>query len=421
MSELEALKPKVQQSLKGLNHQRRSQVSKWSQNYQNTSVDDSLERLSVRNQNLKSDSRQLYHARQNGVPKFPFSQQDIHSKPIGKQIHNLSLTALFPKEETLSRHSILGPNGLSGHWRSPIISQQVQYPSNIDFPPIEIPSLSQPKRDDQAMKDSEASYKDSPILTEILQSLHDDGASFRAEEPPLSMISFDTTEVSAKVDLIRNPLPPPVHAEVKELVATTSPLFNQTVQTSLSKNEMVGSESALEVHISSSLMESFLRVAKSNTDRQIETCGVIAGLLKNKHFFVTALIIPKQEGTSDSCQATNEEEIFDYQDKNSLFPLGWIHTHPTQSCFMSSIDIHTHYSYQVMLPEAVAIVMAPSDCSRKHGIFRLTTPGGMSVVRKCNQRGFHPHPSPPEGGPIYDHCSDVYMNPSLKIDVVDLR
>ncbi len=36
-----------------------------------------------------------------------------------------------------------------------------------------------------------------------------------------------------------------------------------------------------------------------------------------------------------------------------------IHTHPTQSCFMSSMDLHTHVAYQQMLPEAIAIVCAP--------------------------------------------------------------
>jgi len=76
---------------------------------------------------------------------------------------------------------------------------------------------------------------------------------------------------------------------------------------------------------------------------------------KNRKFYITALIIPKQESTSDSvrfsftinilenmyyyyslnitsvivlpeqCQTTNEEEIFEVQDKRSLFPLGWIH------------------------------------------------------------------------------------------------
>lgn len=30
-----------------------------------------------------------------------------------------SLSIVRPKEETLSRHSILGPNGLNGHWQPP--------------------------------------------------------------------------------------------------------------------------------------------------------------------------------------------------------------------------------------------------------------------------------------------------------------
>ncbi|KAJ1437912.1 hypothetical protein SESBI_03337 [Sesbania bispinosa] len=51
--------------------------------------------------------------------------------------------------------------------------------------------------------------------------------------------------------------------------------------------------------------------------------------------------------------------------------------------------------------------MAPTDSSRTHGIFRLTTPGGMSVIRQCQQRGFHPHNQPPDGGPIYDTCFTI--------------
>ena len=58
---------------------------------------------------------------------------------------------------------------------------------------------------------------------------------------------------------------------------------------------------------------------------------------------------------------------------------------------------------------------------RKHGIFRLTTPGGMSVIRHCDQRGFHPHHSPSDGGPVYKSCTDVYMNPNIHFDVIDLR
>jgi hypothetical protein len=40
---------------------------------------------------------------------------------------------------------------------------------------------------------------------------------------------------------------------------------------------------------------------------------------------VTHLLVPKQNGTADSCTTQNEEEIFDYQDQHDLITLGWIH------------------------------------------------------------------------------------------------
>lgn len=59
--------------------------------------------------------------------------------------------------------------------------------------------------------------------------------------------------------------------------------------------------------------------------------------------------------------------------------------------------------------------------SSPHGIFHLSDPGGVSVIRNCQQRGFHPHEESSDGSPIYEHCSHVYMNAKLKFDVVDLR
>lgn len=89
--------------------------------------------------------------------------------------------------------------------------------------------------------------------------------------------------------------------------------------------------------------------ARHNTRRGIETCGILAGTLSanDSIFTISTLIVPKQEGTTDTVQALGEEEIFDVQDSRGLYPLGWIHTHPTQSCFLSSIDVHTHCGYQV--------------------------------------------------------------------------
>ncbi|MCL7033803.1 hypothetical protein MKW94_025026, partial [Papaver nudicaule] len=176
-----------------------------------------------------------------------------------------------------------------------------------------------------------------------------------------------------------------------------------------------------DIHISARLMDEFMELACENTKQDVETCGILGAFLKDSIFYVTTLIIPKQEATSSSCLARNEEEIFAIQDEHSLFSLGWIHTHPSQTCFMSSIDLHTQFSYQVMLPEAVAVVMAPTDPARNYGIFRLSNPGGINVIRECDERGFHSHGEPSDGSPIYEECSNVYINPNLRLEIFDLR
>jgi proteasome lid subunit RPN8/RPN11 len=87
---------------------------------------------------------------------------------------------------------------------------------------------------------------------------------------------------------------------------------------------------------------------------------MLCGILKSNAMFITRLVVPEQTSTSDTCETLNEEEFFDYCDKEELLVIGWIHTHPTQTCFMSSRDLHTHVGYQVMMPESIAIVCAPS-------------------------------------------------------------
>lgn len=178
-----------------------------------------------------------------------------------------------------------------------------------------------------------------------------------------------------------------------------------------------------DVHISCALMDEFLRYAAVNTSISIETCGILAGRLSADEgtFVISALIIPKQEGSTDTVQALAEEEIFDAQDSRSLYPLGWIHTHPSQTCFLSSVDVHTQCGYQTMLDEAIAIVMAPTDTTSPVGIFRLSTPGGLSLIQQCTQRGFHPHLPTKTGQPLYELCNHVYLNPRAGFEVIDLR
>ncbi|XP_023545741.1 AMSH-like ubiquitin thioesterase 2 isoform X3 [Cucurbita pepo subsp. pepo] len=189
-----------------------------------------------------------------------------------------------------------------------------------------------------------------------------------------------------------------------------------------SNNDSSASGLLKTLHISTRLMDDFLALSKSNTEKDLETCGILGAHLQEKEtFYVTTLVIPKQESTSNSCQAINEEEVYAIHSERSLCPVGWIHTHPSQSCFMSSIDLHTHYPYQVMVPEAFAIVVAPTDASRSFGIFRLSDPGGMKILRECQEDGFHPHKDPEDGSPIYELCSNVYQNSNLRFEIIDLR
>ncbi|KAJ5624153.1 hypothetical protein N7510_000462 [Penicillium lagena] len=145
------------------------------------------------------------------------------------------------------------------------------------------------------------------------------------------------------------------------------------------------------VFLPADLRSRFLSVASSNTRRNLETCAILCGTLVSNALFISKLLIPEQTSTPDTCETVNESAIFDYCDSEDLMVLGWIHTHPSQTCFMSSRDLHTHCGYQVMLPESIAIVCAPSK-DPSWGVFRLTDPPGLKTVLNCTQTGlFHPH------------------------------
>lgn len=121
----------------------------------------------------------------------------------------------------------------------------------------------------------------------------------------------------------------------------------------------------------------FLELADINTKRNVETCGILAGKLAQNKFIITHCILPKQKGTSDTCSTEQEHELCSVIDEHNLITLGWIHTHPSQTAFLSSIDLHTHFGYQTMLPESIAIVCAPSyneylNCYIVSNIIQLT-------------------------------------------------
>ncbi|XP_061448617.1 STAM-binding protein isoform X2 [Rhineura floridana] len=197
------------------------------------------------------------------------------------------------------------------------------------------------------------------------------------------------------------PKPPAVDRSLKP-GALGSPENNATI------------EGLRHVIVPRELCHKFLQLADANTARGVETCGILCGKLMKNEFTITHVIIPKQYGGPDYCNTENEEELFLIQDQYSLITLGWIHTHPTQTAFLSSVDLHTHCSYQMMLPESIAIVCSPKY--QETGFFKLTD-HGMEEISSCRQKGFHPHSKDP---PLFTTCNHVTVM-EREVMVLDLR
>ncbi|SAM06275.1 hypothetical protein [Absidia glauca] len=239
---------------------------------------------------------------------------------------------------------------------------------------------------------------------------------------PESRITTQAPAIPPKVSLETPPFVPALPPKVPKVTPVAEPLPEPSLPADLINSSGALTERGEPLRrliVPSSLQDRFISIAKPNTNRNIETCGILAGTLKNNVLQVTTLIIPKQTGTSDTCTTENEEELFEYQDAHDLLTFGWIHTHPSQSCFLSSVDLHTHCSYQLMLPEAIAIVCAPKH-NPSYGVFRLTDPPGLDVISSCKiERAFHPHPDLP----IYTdtHNTSHVLTQAQDLKVVDLR
>ena len=84
--------------------------------------------------------------------------------------------------------------------------------------------------------------------------------------------------------------------------------------------------------------------------------------------------------------------------------MGFIHTHPTFSAFLSSIDLHMAAHIQNSIPEAIAIVVSEKD--RTQPIFRIT-PEGMEILNKCDKQQLLHH-THSRDVTLYEECEVKY-------------
>ena len=192
------------------------------------------------------------------------------------------------------------------------------------------------------------------------------------------------------------------------------------------------------VYCPTEILEAFIDLSRSNTDKSVETCGILAGREVNKgdSLLIDALIIPIQEGYVDRCLMTDELSLFEAQIDRKVMTIGWIHSHPTyvriilnkfKDLFLSSVDLHNQLGYQLQLPEALAIVYSPISKLSQTKAFRLRD-DSVADIQTCKQGGFHEHiieNNPLERHLPYHECQHIkYIKAQdygISVEIIDLR
>ncbi|XP_059628892.1 AMSH-like ubiquitin thioesterase 3 isoform X1 [Cornus florida] len=207
----------------------------------------------------------------------------LPSNSIDMQFQKLSVSLPLPKKETLSRHSILGPDGLQGRWLGPSAEIKVHYPSNMDLTADENSGLNQAGQYDiVAVKDGDLEVNRSTM--ESVLSL-DDGRWVSPSVDSCPPFNIEARRNYLPLGNIRQPSPPPVLAQVQPDIVPISPsrvTDPKPGPANPSKDEIPGSNSYQHLHISVKMMEDFLRLAQANTAKNLETCGVLACWLTEK-------------------------------------------------------------------------------------------------------------------------------------------
>ena len=166
-----------------------------------------------------------------------------------------------------------------------------------------------------------------------------------------------------------------------------------------------------------SAIHNFLLKAEENSKLGLETLAFLCGKMESNKFKISHVLIPSQIGTKDSCEPTNNTEIVEYQEERNLVMIGWIHTHPTHSSFMSSIDLHTHVEYQIQFPESIAVVC--SLLNNETDIYNLTK-DGLRLIRNCRATGLHDHADLCISS-IYQKAGHVILDNETFTEITDMR
>lgn len=116
-----------------------------------------------------------------------------------------------------------------------------------------------------------------------------------------------------------------------------------------------------------------------------ETVGLLIGHEKDGIVYVDDVRLGEQTGNAVHVEV-NEQELamaaaeIDER-KDGKYIVGWIHTHPGLSAFLSGTDIKTQKLYQALMPNSIAIVIDPTKYGKTMDINDLD----IKVFRVANE------------------------------------
>ena len=118
---------------------------------------------------------------------------------------------------------------------------------------------------------------------------------------------------------------------------------------------------------SKELLNLFEKESRENSKVPLETLGILMGKKTGENSFsVENLLLPPQNAnTAISCEMTDDAPLVALVEqlrkhyKDEVSSLGFIHSHPRMSSFLSTIDLNNLFSWQTQhnLPFKVSLVL----------------------------------------------------------------
>ncbi len=131
----------------------------------------------------------------------------------------------------------------------------------------------------------------------------------------------------------------------------------------------------------------------------VEVIGMLTGVVENKGTPAEQIVIrdywPIGSGDGVSVNIMDAEPVLDVyrKKKPDEFIVGWAHSHPSYSPFLSADDIATQLRYQALWEDSVALVIDPVMISPSYygfSIFRLSSDRQHYYELDCEIEGLTP-------------------------------